>query len=223
MQLNEHGRRHHDPARLRAGPAAEADLQLRSGHRRELQAGAAGGRPGRSRRQRQEGDRLQPVGQVPRDPRRTSCAASARCEYHGQIPSKQRDGVLKQFKEDKSKHVILMSYGAGSVGPQPAVLRVRVPLRPLVEPGRRGPGDQPRPPHRRRRAGHRHAHARPWPRSKSGSTRSWSTSASCSTRSSARPPPPPRLGLSQAEIFGLFNLRTPKGRDQAGGVGLSAK
>lgn len=37
-------------------------------------------------------------------------------QYHGQIPSKQRDGVLKQFKEDKSKHVILMSYGAGSVG-----------------------------------------------------------------------------------------------------------
>jgi SNF2 family DNA or RNA helicase len=37
-------------------------------------------------------------------------------QYHGQIPSKQRDGVLKQFKEDKSKHLILMSYGAGSVG-----------------------------------------------------------------------------------------------------------
>jgi len=37
-------------------------------------------------------------------------------EYHGQIPSKQRDPVLKQFKEDKSKHVILMSYGAGAVG-----------------------------------------------------------------------------------------------------------
>ena len=37
-------------------------------------------------------------------------------QYHGKIPSKQRDGVLKQFKEDKSKHVILMSYGAGSVG-----------------------------------------------------------------------------------------------------------
>jgi len=37
-------------------------------------------------------------------------------EYHGQIPSKHRDGVLQQFKEDPSKHVILMSYGAGSVG-----------------------------------------------------------------------------------------------------------
>ncbi|MBP85989.1 MAG: helicase [Planctomycetaceae bacterium] len=37
-------------------------------------------------------------------------------EYHGKIPSKKRDGVISQFKEDPSKHVILMSYGAGSVG-----------------------------------------------------------------------------------------------------------
>lgn len=37
-------------------------------------------------------------------------------EYHGRIPSKQRDPILKQFKEDPSKHVLLMSYGAGSVG-----------------------------------------------------------------------------------------------------------
>ena len=37
-------------------------------------------------------------------------------EYHGKIPSKKRDGVIAQFKEDPSKKVILMSYGAGSVG-----------------------------------------------------------------------------------------------------------
>jgi len=37
-------------------------------------------------------------------------------EYHGRVPHKQRDSILKQFKEDPSKHVILMSYGAGSVG-----------------------------------------------------------------------------------------------------------
>ncbi len=37
-------------------------------------------------------------------------------QYHGRIPSKKRDGVLAQFKEDPSKHLILMSYGAGSVG-----------------------------------------------------------------------------------------------------------
>ena len=37
-------------------------------------------------------------------------------QYHGKIPHNQRDGVLKRFKEDPDCHVILMSYGAGSVG-----------------------------------------------------------------------------------------------------------
>jgi SNF2 family DNA or RNA helicase len=37
-------------------------------------------------------------------------------EYHGQIPQKQRESVIQNFKEDKRSHVIMMSYGAGSVG-----------------------------------------------------------------------------------------------------------
>jgi len=37
-------------------------------------------------------------------------------QYHGKIPSAQRQGVLDQFKADRSKHVILMSYATGSVG-----------------------------------------------------------------------------------------------------------
>jgi SNF2 family DNA or RNA helicase len=37
-------------------------------------------------------------------------------EYHGKIPSKRRDGVIDQFKNDPNTHMILMSYGAGSVG-----------------------------------------------------------------------------------------------------------
>jgi len=37
-------------------------------------------------------------------------------EYHGQIPSSHRDGVIRQFREERSAHVILMSYGAGAVG-----------------------------------------------------------------------------------------------------------
>jgi SNF2 family DNA or RNA helicase len=46
-------------------------------------------------------DRLQPFGV---------------CQYHGKVPSHKRDGVIDQFQRDKRKHVILMSYGAGSVG-----------------------------------------------------------------------------------------------------------
>lgn len=37
-------------------------------------------------------------------------------EYHGKIPSNKRDAVLQAFKEEKRHSVILMSYGAGSVG-----------------------------------------------------------------------------------------------------------
>ncbi len=37
-------------------------------------------------------------------------------QYHGRVPSKKRESVIAQFKEDPTKHLILMSYGAGSVG-----------------------------------------------------------------------------------------------------------
>ncbi len=37
-------------------------------------------------------------------------------EYHGKIPHAKRDDQIKMFKEDKDIHIILMSYGAGSVG-----------------------------------------------------------------------------------------------------------
>jgi SNF2 family DNA or RNA helicase len=36
--------------------------------------------------------------------------------YHGKIPHKERQPILDRFKSDSSKHVILMSYGTGSVG-----------------------------------------------------------------------------------------------------------
>jgi len=36
--------------------------------------------------------------------------------YHGKIPSQQRQGILDKFKKDPDAHVILMSYGTGSVG-----------------------------------------------------------------------------------------------------------
>ena len=37
-------------------------------------------------------------------------------EFHGRIPSKQREPILQEFKENPNRHVLLMSYGAGSVG-----------------------------------------------------------------------------------------------------------
>lgn len=37
-------------------------------------------------------------------------------QYHGRIPSNKRDGILQEFKENPDRSVLLMSYGAGSVG-----------------------------------------------------------------------------------------------------------
>jgi SNF2 family DNA or RNA helicase len=37
-------------------------------------------------------------------------------QFHGRIPSPERPKILDQFKADPTKHVILMSYGTGSVG-----------------------------------------------------------------------------------------------------------
>lgn len=37
-------------------------------------------------------------------------------EYHGRIPSARRDDVIRQFKQDADSHLLLISYGAGSVG-----------------------------------------------------------------------------------------------------------
>jgi SNF2 family DNA or RNA helicase len=37
-------------------------------------------------------------------------------QYHGKIPQREREPILDHFKTDKNKHVLLMSYGTGSVG-----------------------------------------------------------------------------------------------------------
>jgi SNF2 family DNA or RNA helicase len=37
-------------------------------------------------------------------------------EYHGQIPNRRRDAAIERFRDDPDCHVMLMTYGAGSVG-----------------------------------------------------------------------------------------------------------
>jgi SNF2 family DNA or RNA helicase len=37
-------------------------------------------------------------------------------EYHGGVPTRQRDAILGEFKANPNRRVLLMSYGAGSVG-----------------------------------------------------------------------------------------------------------
>lgn len=37
-------------------------------------------------------------------------------QFHGRVPARERQAVLDRFKSDPTRHVILMSYGTGSVG-----------------------------------------------------------------------------------------------------------
>ncbi len=131
-------------------------------------------------------------------------------QYHGKVPSKQRDGVLKQFQEDPAKHVILMSYGAGSVG-----LNLQFCEYVFLFDRWWNPAVEDQAINRAHRIGVKGAvtvtrmlalatieerinqilqHKRELFDQIIGQTAA-----------------PASLGLSQGEIFGLFNLRTPKG------------
>ena len=37
-------------------------------------------------------------------------------QYHGRVPQNERTPILDRFKDDPTKHVLLMTYGTGSVG-----------------------------------------------------------------------------------------------------------
>ncbi len=135
-------------------------------------------------------------------------------QYHGKIPSKQRDGILQQFKEDPTKHVILMSYGAGSVG-----LNLQFCEYVFLFDRWWNPAVEDQAINRAHRIGAKGAvtvtrmlvlgsieerinqvleHKRALFDQIIGQTAA-----------------PASLGLSQSEIFGLFNLRTPKGAIKA--------
>ena len=77
-------------------------------------------------------------------------------EYHGQIPpnaARRRDPPIPRRSAAARAADELRRRRRRA---ESAVRRLCVPLRSLVEPGRRGPGDQSGPSHRRRRAGHGH-------------------------------------------------------------------
>ena len=131
-------------------------------------------------------------------------------EYHGKVPAKQRDAILKQFKEDKSKHLILMSYGAGSVGLNlqfcEYVFLFDRWWNPAVE-------DQAI------NRAHRIGAAGPVTVTRMlmlGTIEERINQVLQHKRQLfdqiiGQNTGPASLGLSQAEIFGLFNLRTPQG------------
>ena len=73
--------------------------------------------------------------------------------YHGRIPTRRRDDVIRRFRDDPDGARAADELRGGRRGTQFAVRRLRVSLRSLVEPGGRGPSDQSGPSHRRGRPG----------------------------------------------------------------------
>jgi SNF2 family DNA or RNA helicase len=145
---------------------------------------------------------------------RASLERFAPLEYHGQIPHRQRDGVLKEFQENPARRVLLMSYGAGSVGLNlqfcEYVFLFDRWWNPAVE-------DQAI------NRAHRIGAAGPVTVTRMLSLGTIEERinevlelkrelfATVFSHTSA----PKSAGLSQAEIFGLFNLRTPQGPIEA--------
>jgi SNF2 family DNA or RNA helicase len=135
-------------------------------------------------------------------------------QYHGQIPSAKRDGVLKEFKENRRRSVLMMSYGAGSVGLNlqfcEYVFLFDRWWNPAVE-------DQAI------NRAHRIGAAGPVTvtrmlavgtiEERINQVLEHKRAIFASVIDQAGKPP--SAGLSQQEIFGLFNLRTPKGAIKA--------
>ena len=77
-------------------------------------------------------------------------ASAARSLFlHGGTPQTARDEMVARFQaEPDGPPLFVLSLKAGGTGLNLTRGEPRVPLRPLVEPGGRGPGHRPRVPHR---------------------------------------------------------------------------
>ena len=67
---------------------------------------------------------------------------------HGETAVKKRKELVRQFQEDEDVPFFVLSLKAGGAGLNLTAASHVDPLRPLVEPGGREPGDRPRVPHR---------------------------------------------------------------------------
>jgi SNF2 family DNA or RNA helicase len=72
----------------------------------------------------------------------------------GATPAAERDRRVDAFQAGEGE-LFLISLKAGGTGLNLTAATLRDPPRPVVEPGGRGPGHRPRPPHRPGEAGHR--------------------------------------------------------------------
>ena len=142
-------------------------------------------------------------------------AAFGPLQYHGKVPQRERQAILDRFKTDPSKHVLLMSYGTGSVG-----LNLQFTNYVFLFDRWWNPAIEDQAINRAHRIGQketvfvtRFISGTP---SRAASPRCWKRNGNCSTKLIDQNGPPPSLGLNEEEIFGLFNVK-PRPRKAGSG------
>jgi SNF2 family DNA or RNA helicase len=130
-------------------------------------------------------------------------------QYHGKISPRERQAILDQFKADRTKHVILMSYATGSVG-----LNLQFTNYVFLFDRWWNPAVEDQAINRAHRLGQKETVI----------VSRFITQGTIENRIAevleqkralfneliAQNGPPPALGLTQKDIFGLFNIRPPR-------------
>jgi len=130
--------------------------------------------------------------------------------YHGRVPAAQRDDVLEQFRRDRGRQVLLLSYGAGGVG-----LNLQVAEYVFLFDRWWNPAVEDQAINR----AHRIGAAGPVTVTRFLTTSTIEERIDQILREKREifdaifsdAEPRPDLGLTQSEIFGLFQLRCPSG------------
>jgi SNF2 family DNA or RNA helicase len=136
----------------------------------------------------------------------TALADFGPVQYHGRVPNQQRPAILDRFRTDRRKHVLLMSYGTGSVG-----LNLQFANYVFLFDRWWNPAVEDQAINRAHRIGQKEPVF----------VKRFLVDESIEGRIAqvlerkrrlfdeliAQNGPPPRLGLSEEEIFGLFNIK----------------
>ncbi|MDY3552989.1 SNF2-related protein [Gemmata sp. JC717] len=134
-------------------------------------------------------------------------------QYHGKIPQPQRTPILDRFKADPSAHVLLMSYGTGSVG-----LNLQFTNYVFLFDRWWNPAIEDQAINRAHRLGQKHPVT--VTRFLSGGTIEGRIADILEAKRKvfndliAQADKPTALGLSEDEIFGLFDIRARPKRDK---------
>ena len=134
--------------------------------------------------------------------------------FHGRVPSHERQAILERFSHRPAQACSADELRNGQRGLEPAIRQLCVSLRSLVESSRRGSGDQP---------AHRIGQREPvfvtrfiTPGTiESRIAEVLERKRQLFTELIEHSSPPPSIGLTEEEVFGLFNIQPRRRRTAA--------